>query len=691
MTQTRDLLIELGTEELPPKALPRLSDAFVSALGQGLEKAELSHGALRGFAAPRRLAVLIEDLAERQPDKEIERRGPALNAAFDGEGKPTKAAEGFARSCGVAVAELDTVDTDKGAWLGYRAMREGAAATALIAPLVEAALEQLPIPKRMRWGALEAQFVRPVHWLVLLFGDEIIDAELLAMRSGRETRGHRFHHPAAMYVGSPRDYEELLYSEGHVIADFGRRRRAVHGQVEEAAAGLGASAVIDPALLDEVTGMVEWPQAVVGSFDERFLDVPSEALVSAMKNHQKYFHLVDESGRLLPNFITISNIESREPQAVRAGNERVIRPRLADAQFFWNQDRRRPLAARREALRKVVFQKRLGTLHEKVERVARLSESIAASLAGDRQWALRAAELCKCDLMTEMVGEFPELQGTMGRYYAAHDREPAEVATAIQEHYLPRFAGDALPATKTGQAVALADRLDTLVGIFAIGQVPSGEKDPFALRRAAIGVLRILIEQELELDLAALIRESAAHFPADLGAPSVADDVLGFVLERLRTYYAERELAQDAVDAVLATAPTRPLDIDRRVRAVARFSALPAAESLAAANKRIANILKKVSGPLPETVDESRLEERAERALFEAVMQAQARVRPLFAQGRYAEALETLAGLRDTVDGFFDAVLVMAEDEQVRSNRIGLLNRLRDLFLQVADISRLQH
>ena len=689
-TDARDLLIEIGTEELPPKALSNLSLAFENGIREGLEKAGLASGELRRFATPRRLAVLIHHLPVRQPDRQLERRGPALSAAFGPDGKPTKAAEGFARSCGVSVADLQKQETDKGAWLVHVSHEPGAATAGLIPGIVDQALAGLPIPKRMRWGDREDQFVRPVHWAVLLFGDEVIPATIMGVPSGRETRGHRFHHPQPIRIAAPADYARQLADEGQVIADFAERRDRVRAQAEATAAELGGVAVIQPELLDEVTALVEWPVALAGNFERRFLNVPAEALISTMQDHQRYFPVVDGPGRLLPHFITMTNLESRDPAQVRAGNERVIRPRFSDAEFFWNQDRKQPLAARMETLKHVVFQQQLGTLDEKSGRVAQLARFIAEQLHGPVDGADRAARLAKCDLMTQMVQEFPELQGIMGRYYALHDQESPEVAQALEEHYLPRFAGDRLPVTATGRIVALADRLDTLTGIFAIGQAPSGAKDPFALRRAALGVLRILIEGQLDLDLPKLLDHSAANFDKTIRAAHAVDTVFAFVMERLRSYYLDQGLRPDTFEAVLDCRPTRPLDFDRRVRAVHAFRELPEAASLTAANKRIRNILRKVDTVLPFAVQPDLLMADAEQALAGRLVELSSEVMPLMEAGLYGEALNRLAHLREPVDAFFDQVLVMAEDAAVRDNRIALLNELSSLFLRVADFSRLQ-
>jgi glycyl-tRNA synthetase beta chain len=694
MTTSRDLLIEIGTEELPPKALKKLSQAFAAAIAEGLKTADLAHGEMTRYASPRRLAVLVKDLITAQADKTVERRGPALTAAFDEDGCATKAAEGFARSCGVAsVEELQRMETDKGAWLVYRAEQPGQPTAALIPGLVCEALDKLPIPKRMRWADLDAQFVRPVHWVVLLFDDEVIEAEILSVAAGRETRGHRFHHPETLYIAEPAAYAPLLETEGHVVADFAVRREAVRGQVLEAGKKLGGSAVIDEALLDEVTAMVEWPKAIAGNFEPAFLDVPAEALISTMKANQKYFHVVDANGKLMPHFITVANIDSADPDMVRDGNERVIRPRLADAEFFWTQDRKHKLEKHIERLKTILFQKELGTLHDKTERVVALAGHIADAIGGNREWAERAAWLAKCDLMSEMVYEFPELQGIMGRYYALHDGEPEEVALAQDEQYMPRFAGDELPATPTGQAVAIADKLDTVVGIFAIGQPPTGSKDPFALRRSALGLVRIIIEQQLPLDLHEVLQQAVAALGDKVKLKDVTSQVFDFMMDRLRAYYHDVGVAPEVFDAVHAQRPTQPYDFDCRVRAVNHFLTLPEADSLAAANKRISNILRQAAEKhiaVPSTVDSTRLTEAAEQALAEEIADMETAVIPLFDDRDYEPALASLAGLRATVDQFFDDVMVMVDDSAVRDNRLALLARLRNLFLRVADLSRLQ-
>jgi len=690
MSDTRDLLIEIGTEELPPKALRRLSLAFADSISSGLEAAGLRPSRVLAYAAPRRLALLIADLPAAQQDQETMRRGPALSAAFDEEGCPTQAALGFARSCGVAIEQLDQLETDKGSWLAYRVVQQGQPTAELVPELLRKALAALPIPKRMRWGDRADEFVRPVHWVVLLFGDQVIHADILGVEADRYTRGHRFHHPEPIYLGEPQAYLPMLETEGQVLADYAARREAIRAQVMEQAKLLDGRALIDEALLDEVTALVEWPVALSGRFDEKFLQVPSEALISSMQDHQKYFPVVDAQGRLLPHFITVANLVSKDPAQIRAGNERVIRPRLADAAFFWNQDRKQALEQRADGLRNMVFEKRLGTLLDKQQRVASLAASIATAMGADAAHAQRAARLCKCDLLTSMVFEFPELQGVMGRYYALHDAEPQAVAEAIREHYLPRFAGDELPATATGQALALADRLDSLVGIFAIGQQPSGDKDPYALRRAALGVIRICIERQLDIDLEQLLNNAAQTFDAKVNATAVVGAVFDYIMDRLRGYYQEAGVETDLVDAVLATRPTRPLDCDRRLQACRVFRSLPEAQSLAAANKRISNILRKSDQALPATVDEGLLADAAEKQLAERLSSVSKAVLPLLDAGDYTPALKQLAELKQPVDAFFDTVMVMVDDAALRDNRLALLSKLGKLFLRVADLSRLQ-
>ncbi|NKC11289.1 MAG: glycine--tRNA ligase subunit beta [Gammaproteobacteria bacterium] len=703
-----DLLVEIGTEELPPKALRPLSKAFAAGMEAGLAKAALSHGAVRALASPRRLAVLVEKLSAAQPERLNERRGPALRAAFDADGQPTKAALGFARSCGTEVEALERLVTAQGEWLVFRHTEPATPTEELVPAIMQSALNSLPIPKRMRWGSSDAQFVRPVRWVLVLFGRRAIACKVLGVASGTTTRGHRYHCPQPLTISSAAEYETALASRGFVLVDFATRRARIDEQVRAAAAALGGQVVIDPALLDEVTALTEWPVAISGSFDPAFLQVPGEALIATMKSNQKYFHMVDEEGALLPYFITVANLQSRNPDAVRKGNERVVYPRLADAQFFFETDQKTPLGDRVTALEQVVFQGRLGSLGDKTRRIVTLCETVMQALGADSaaiETAKRAASLCKCDLVTAMVGEFPELQGYMGGQYAAASGEPAQVSAALAEVYLPRFAGDDLPQTIPGMAIAISDRLDTLTGIFAIGQGPSGDKDPFALRRGALGVARIIIENALDLDLHALLLAAAKEHTAKLGADTLApaalaDQVFEFMLDRLQAYFTERSIGADVYAAVLARRPSHLYDFARRVAAVAQFRGLPAAASLAAANKRIRNILRQAQDDLPqgrdqglpdqELLDNGLLKEPAERQLAAAVSTLAPQANALLEAKDYSEAMTLLAQLRGPIDTFFDTVRVMDDDTALRINRLALLNGIRTLFLRTADISYLQ-
>ncbi|MCK5918739.1 MAG: glycine--tRNA ligase subunit beta [Cocleimonas sp.] len=689
MTTSNDLLIEIGTEELPPKALKTLSNAFTEGVIAGFKKSSLEAQEIISYAAPRRLAILLKGIPEKQQDQLTERRGPAIKAAFDADGNPSKAAQGFARSCGVEVEALDRMKTDKGEWLVFKQEVAGQATAELTADIVSKSLATLPIPKRMRWGSSDLEFVRPVHWIVMMLGDQVIPAKIMGISAGKQTFGHRFHHPDAIELKHATDYAKELEQTGYVIANFTQRRDTVRQQAEAAAIELGGIAQIDNNLLDEVTALIEWPIAVSGNFDQKFLDIPQECLISSMQDHQKYFPVVDQSGALLPHFITISNIDSSNPAAVREGNERVINPRFSDAAFFWEQDSKTSLESYRDATKKIIFQKQLGTLFEKTERVARLSEDIAKQIGANSSDSYRAAILSKCDLMSDMVGEFTELQGIMGRYYAQKDGETNAVADAMQQQYQPGFADDVIPASTTGKILSLADRLDTLLGIFAIGMKPTGSKDPYALRRSAIGVLRILIEGELSLDLKQLLNSAANNFEDDINAETAVNETFAFVMERLRAYYKDQGIAGDVVDAIANVNPERPLDFDQRVKAVTEFRKLEAAEPLAAANKRIGNILKKVDN-IPQYVDTALLTEDAEKALYQTVIDQTEKVTPWFADAKYTEALSSLAALRDDIDGFFDHVMVMVDDDALKNNRLALLQQMRSLFLHIADLSRLQ-
>jgi glycyl-tRNA synthetase beta chain len=688
------LLVEIGTEELPPTALKRLSEAFAEQCARQFAEHRLAHGEITQYATPRRLALLIAELSVQQPDQQTTRRGPAVQAAFDAKGDPTKAAVGFARSCGVEVAELDREETDKGAWLIFRQHRAGEATAALLPALLDDALAELPIPKRMRWGDRSEEFVRPVHWICVRFGNRAIQGRVLGIEIGTHSRGHRFHHPAPVPIARPEDYADALRL-ARVEPSLAERRQRIRDQVARLAESVAGVAATPDALLDEVAALCEWPTALLGWFDAAFLEVPPEVLIETMQKNQKYFPVFDKAGALMPCFITVANIESREPGLVRAGNERVIRPRFSDAMFFWEQDRKLPLAERQDALASVVFQHQLGSVLDKSLRVAALARQIADLLGYDADAAERSARLGKCDLVTLMVGEFASLQGTMGRYYAQHDGESPCVVSAMEEQYLPRHAGDQLPRSDCGRALALADRLDSLVGIFAIGQRPTGVKDPYGLRRAAIGVLRILIETPLALDLRDLLEAAAAGYRGLIEADVAVDEVYGYLLERLPGYYAEQGIAGDVVDAVLAVGPRMPSDIDRRILAVDAFRQLDAADALAAANKRIRNILKKSadqagSPDSPAVFTRERLVEKAERTLADAIEQMRARISPMQEAQDYQGMLATLAELRGAVDRFFDEVMVLDEDPALRANRLALLRSLEELFLATADIACLQ-
>jgi glycyl-tRNA synthetase beta chain len=687
---TSDCLIELGTEELPPKALKTLSQSFAELTRKALEDSGLVASSVEVFATPRRLAMLLRDLPIRQPDRLLEKRGPALQVAFDAEGSPSKATLGFAKSCGVSFDQLTRKETDKGAWLYFEKAEAGLDLEQILPELVATALTKLPIPRRMRWGSRRDEFVRPVKWLVMMAGSESIDAEILGVHSGNCSYGHRFHAPAAIPIPRASDYESLLRSEGWVIADFEQRKSTIRGLIDENAARLGGLVQIEESLLDEVTALVEYPVAICGEFDEEFLEIPQEALVMTMQDNQKYFAVFDQAGKLMPHFIAIVNIKSSHPELVVAGNERVIRPRFSDARFFYQQDRMHPLVNLLPSLDSVIFQQKLGSLGDKTRRISALATHIASELGADQALVERAAMLCKCDLMTEMVAEFPKLQGIMGCYYADHDRESELVSHSIEQHYWPRFAGDGLPQSDVAQCLALADRLDSLMGIFAIGQRPSGVKDPFALRRAALGIVRILIEKSLPLDLLDLCNKAGQGLTEKIDTSNAEAEVIDYVLDRLRAYYQDQGIGLDIVDAVVSERPTLLWDCDRRIRALNQFQSHSAAPALAAANKRIANILKKQkTDPGPE-VDQSLFELEAEKQLYEQIVALQLRVEPMFAEGQYLQGLTELAELRPVVDQFFDQVMVMVDNGSVKNNRLALLKQLFSCFRQVADFSRIQ-
>ncbi|MEE3690502.1 glycine--tRNA ligase subunit beta [Glaesserella parasuis] len=687
---TQNFLAEIGTEELPPKALKKLATAFAENVEAELNQAGLSFDKVEWFAAPRRLAVKVLGLATSQPSKEVEKRGPAVSAAFDAEGKPTKAAEGWAKGCGITVEQAERIATDKGEWLVHRAVIEGQPTKNLLVGIISQALAKLPIPKTMRWGDKTEQFVRPVHTVTLLLGDELIEGEILGVASGTTVRGHRFLGEREFQISHADQYPALLKEKGSVVADFNERKALILAKAQEKATALGGVEDIEEDLLDEVTSLVEYPNVLAAKFEERFLAVPAEALVYTMKGDQKYFPIYDKDGKLLPHFIFVSNINPEDPSKIIEGNEKVVRPRLTDAEFFFKTDLKQRLEDQLPRLETVLFQQQLGTLRDKTTRIEQLAGEIAKQIGADETKAKRAGLLSKCDLMTNMVFEFTDTQGVMGMHYARHDGEDEEVAVALNEQYMPRFAGDELPKSLVASSVALADKFDTLTGIFGIGQQPKGSADPFALRRAALGALRIIVEKNLPLDLSDLVATSAKLFGDKLTNSNVVEEVVDFMLGRFRAWYQDEGIAVDVIQAVLARRPTRPADFDARVRAVSHFRTLDSAEALAAANKRVSNILAKVEGEISSEIDRTLLVETEEKALAEQVITLQAELAPLFEKGEYQTALDRLAGLREVVDNFFDKVMVNAEDPKLRQNRQAILNNLRNLFLQVADISLLQ-
>jgi glycyl-tRNA synthetase beta chain len=692
MTNSRDLLVEIGTEELPPKALKTLMDAFRDGLTAGLADARLTHGDVRAYASPRRLALWVQALVDRQADREVQQKGPPVAIGFDEDGAPTKAAEAFARKCGVDVAELGRDKTDAGEWLIFNSVEAGQSTASLLPDIVQRALDNLPIPRRMRWGAREDEFVRPVHWLVMMHGNEVVAGSVLGLQAGNTTRGHRFHTRGDIEIASAADYGKTLETKGYVIADFAERREKIVRQVIGEAKRAGGTAVGGDELFDEVTALTEWPVALAGSFDESFLALPREVIVATLTGHQRYFPVEDKEGRLLPVFITLANLESKDPDKVRDGNERVIRPRLADAKFFWETDQQVSLADRAAGLKKVVYQKGLGTLHDKSMRVAALATLIAEQLDIDPTEVTRAAVLAKSDLLTGMVGEFPELQGTMGAYYAKAQNEPIAVSLAIGEQYLPRYAGDDLPSSEAGQILAIADKLDTLAGIFVLGRKPTGNRDPFGLRRAALGVIRILVERRIDIDLASIVEAAVVQQPASGDNQGATRDALhDFIMDRLRSYFLDGDggFTTDMFEAVRVRGPRSLVDFRERLVALSGFVEMEPAVSLAAANKRTANILRQADRADGGSLDTALLQDDAERVLYHAMQSARQDVAPLIDKRAYADSLRRLAELRTPVDSFFDDVMVMTEDQALRNNRLALLAELRALFLDVADLSRL--
>lgn len=688
MNTANHLLFELGSEELPPNTLVKLSHALLNTIIQGLHDAELTFTASKAYATPRRLAILIENLASAQPDKTVEKRGPAIQAAFAADGSPSKAALGFANSCETTFDQLERLKTDKGEWLSFTQAVKGQATEQLIPDIIRQAIVALPIAKRMRWGSFATEFVRPVHWAVLLFGDRVIPTEILGLQTGNLTHGHRFHAPDAIILHSPETYASVLFEQGKVIADIEQRKTIIRDKAQQAATAVKGIAHIEEDLLEEIAALNEWPVPVTGNFDPRFLALPAEVLITTMQTNQKYFPVKNADGQLLAHFITFSNIESTCPASIQHGNERVVTPRLADAEFFWNQDRKHRLESRLAALGTIVFQEKLGTVADKTNRVVKLAEIIAKHLDADVEIAKRAALLAKTDLMTEMVGEFGNLQGIMGRYYALAEGEPDEVAWALEEHYFPKQSGSPTASTRTGQIVAIAEKIDTLAGIFSAGLIPTGDKDPYALRRAALGALRTIIENNLVLNVRELLAIALGQFSHAFDVEATQTALVDFVFDRLKGYCLDHGFRADEFDAVMTLQPAEPLDFMQRLQAVKAFRQLPEAHSLAAANKRIRNILKKSETAPAEHI--GTLLEPQEQQLLHAAEQSAQAIQPLLAQRDYQATLTRLANLRNEVDAFFDHVMVMSDDLELRASRLALLHFLSEQFLTCADISKLQ-
>ncbi|MBV1914642.1 MAG: glycine--tRNA ligase subunit beta [Pseudomonadales bacterium] len=684
-----NFLVEIGSEELPPKALKGLSQAFTKGVRDGLEKAGLQFESLQAYATPRRLAVTVLGLVTQQPDQVSERRGPSVDAAFDDEGKPTRAASGFAQSCKVTVDQLDRLKTDKGEWLVFNSRSEGKHTETLLPAIVKQAIDGLPIPKRMRWGSTRHEFVRPVHWLIMLFGEKVIPCNILGIQSGNQTWGHRFHANQPITITDAEQYETVLEQQGKVIANYDQRKEKIVSGITAEAERYGAEVVIDQDLLDEVTSMVEWPVALSGNFGEEYLALPEQVLICSMITHQKFFHMVGSDGKMLPKFITVANIVSSKPEMVVAGNERVIRPRLADAAFFYQNDQKQTLSQQRERLRGLVFQNQLGSVFDKTERIAQLACFIATQLNIDTNLVQQAGELCKSDLVTDMVGEFAELQGLMGYFYAQKEGLDQPIADALNEQYLPSFSGGPLPQTQIGSIISIADKIDTLVGIFGIDKPPSGTRDPFALRRSSLGVLRILVENNLDINLRDCLNKAASLYPSLPAGEKVVDQVFQYMMERFKVWYQDQNVPVEVFNAVCSLGIPNPVDIDKRINAVNRFRTLEGASDLSAANKRVANILAKQEQTFPNTPNSSLLEEGAETVLAQLIANKQNLVAPIIESGNYFEALNSLVELRSAVDEFFDDVMVMCDDEAIRNNRMILLSNLRSLFLEVADISLL--
>lgn len=690
MSEQATLLLEIGVEELPAGSVLPLAEHLGQELRKTLDDSGLTPGALTLYATPRRIAASISDVSAVQPDQDVLRRGPAVTAAFDADGNPTKALAGFARSCGVDVDALERQSTEKGEWMVYSARQLGQSVGDIVSAQLPQIFKTMPMPRRMRWADRSDEFLRPVLWLLALHGSEVVPLSFLGHTAGRETYGHRFHAPDALNIDSAESYASRLYDDGFVVASFPKRREMIHSQVQSAAEAADGQALIDDALLDEVCALVEWPVAIAGSFDQTFLEIPKEALIQTMEENQRYFALFDKAGNLMPGFITVANLSSTNPDTVREGNERVIRPRFSDTMFFWNNDKQKKLGEFREGLKKVLFQEKLGSVYSKTERLEKLAAYIAPRIDAPLEEATLAASLSRCDLMSDIVNELPKMQGIAGRYYADRENYPAQVVAALEEQYYPKNAGGALPDSRVGLVLAIAEKVDTLTGIFGIGMKPTGAKDPFALRRASLGLLRILIEKELDLDVRALIDEAANHYGDSLKSDFDREELTDYVLERLRGFYQDQREQPDVVDAVLAKGVTRPLDFDQRVKAIAKFRQSDAAESLAAADKRIRNLLKKADLAAAQTVDPSLLTESAEQALAESIAETASEIQPHYDAGDYAQAMQATARLKEPVDAFFDGVMVMVDDNDIRLNRLALLQQVSDLCSGTAELSRLQ-
>ena len=690
MLKTRDLLIEIGTEELPPKSLKSLATAFSEQMCLALNEVELDFNDTNWYATPRRLSLLITDLDITQKDKEHQRRGPSLSVAFDKNENPTQATVGFAKSCGVEVKELEKLESGKGAWLVFNTILKGKKTNEIIPGLVEKSLGRLPIAKRMRWGNYNIEFVRPIKWILILFGNKTLNCEILGIKSGATSFGHRYHHPGALEIKSPSEYSNILRNKGHVIVDYNERLSLIRSQISLAAKNSKGNAIIDPGLLDEVTSLVEWPVSFIGNFDPEFLKLPKEVLIATMQDNQKYFPVTNDKKELMPLFICVSNIESNNLELIKKGNERVIRPRLSDAVFFWEWDLKYGLKNHRQSLKEVVYQKDLGTLYDKSERLVKTLSLIGEKINLDIDSAKTAAALCLCDLLTKMVSEFPKLQGTMGRYYAKAEGENNDIAIALEEFYQPRFSGDKLPKTLSGQCLAISEKIDSLIGIFSIGKAPTGDKDPFALRRSAIGLLRIIIECEIDIDLKDLLSTAASTFSNKNQSLNCINDVYTFLMERLRHYYRDEGFSADVFESVFAINISRPLDFHHRLVAVAEFRKLSEAKSLAAANKRISNLLKKSEEIDSIKVTDDLLVEKSEIKLARKLEDYKKIITPMINNHNYKSALTELAGLRKVIDNFFDNVMVMCDEPDLKKNRLALLSNLNSLFLEIADISKLQ-